>query len=176
MIRPQVLVGGRGFEPRASRSRTVSVTCPRVSRRVRRCPPELKVPRLGVRACPPRSAWCRESVPRLCPGECLKRRGAANHLVLGNGIAGVSVDTVQCVDPVGRGGLEAPTSAVRGRERCAPRSLSNVVLRASDRRIPPGGCFAPRFGPTLRVDGLDLACVWLARCLSMPRSTGRSAR
>jgi len=44
----------------------------------------------------------------LCPGECLKRRGPANYLALGNGITGASVDTVQCVDPVGRSGLEPP--------------------------------------------------------------------
>jgi hypothetical protein len=113
------LVGGEGFEPSSSRSRTVSVACPRVSRRVRRCPSELKLRCLGVRRCPPRSAWFREAMPRLSPGECLKGDERRNHLVLGNGIAGVSVDTVQCVDPVGRGGLKPPTSAVRGRERCA---------------------------------------------------------
>ncbi len=69
------VVGGPGFEPGASRSRTVLVVCPRVSRRLRRCPPELKLPLLGVPPCPPRAAWCRESVPRLCPGACFKRRG-----------------------------------------------------------------------------------------------------
>src|SRR5450759_1816466 len=42
------LVGGPGFEPGASRSRTVSSACPRVSRRRRRCPAELKLPHLGV--------------------------------------------------------------------------------------------------------------------------------
>jgi hypothetical protein len=26
------------------------------------------LPLLGFRLCPPRAAWCRESVPRLCPG------------------------------------------------------------------------------------------------------------
>ena len=62
------MVGGPGFEPGASRSRTVSVLCPPVSRRLPRCPPELKLPLLGVRLCPPTSPWCRESVPRLCPG------------------------------------------------------------------------------------------------------------
>jgi len=71
------MVGGPGFEPGASRSRTVLVACPPVSRRLPRCPPELKLPLLGVRLCPPRAAWCRESVPRLCPGACLKRRGPA---------------------------------------------------------------------------------------------------
>src|SRR5712664_4831072 len=51
------LVGGPGFEPGASRSRTVLVACPLVSRRLPRCPPELKLLRFGVRPCPPRSAW-----------------------------------------------------------------------------------------------------------------------
>jgi hypothetical protein len=36
-----------------------------VSRRLRRWPPELKLPRPAVRPCPPRAAWCRESVTRL---------------------------------------------------------------------------------------------------------------
>ena len=52
----RTLVGGPGFEPGASRSRTVLVACPPVSRRLPRCPPELKLPRRGVRACPPRAA------------------------------------------------------------------------------------------------------------------------
>src|SRR5439155_17472722 len=69
------LVGGPGFEPGVSRPRTVLVACPPVSRRLPTCPPELKLPLLNVRLCPPRAAWCRESVPRLCPGACLKRRG-----------------------------------------------------------------------------------------------------
>jgi len=30
-------------------------------------PSELRLPHLGVRPCPPVAAWCRESVPRLCP-------------------------------------------------------------------------------------------------------------
>jgi hypothetical protein len=59
------MVGGEGFEPSSSRSRTVSSACPRVSQRLRRCPPELKLPHLGVRPYPPRAAWCRESVTRL---------------------------------------------------------------------------------------------------------------
>ncbi len=36
-----MLVGGPGFEPGASRSRTVLVACPPVSRRLPRCPPEV---------------------------------------------------------------------------------------------------------------------------------------
>jgi hypothetical protein len=64
----QKLVGGPGFEPGASRSRTVVVACPLLSRRLPRCPPELKLPHLRVRPCPPRATWFRESVPRLCPG------------------------------------------------------------------------------------------------------------
>ena len=62
------LVGGPGFEPGASRSRTVSIACPQGSRRLRRCPPGLKLPLDGVRPCPSRAAWYREPVPRLCPG------------------------------------------------------------------------------------------------------------
>ncbi len=58
-------------------------------------PPELKLPLLGVRLCPPRAAWCQESVPRLCPGACLKRRGTGDHLAPGSGIYRASVDTVQ---------------------------------------------------------------------------------
>ncbi len=71
--RDQILVGGPGFEPGASRSRTVSIACPLVSRRLPRCPPELELPLLGVRPCPPRAAWFRESVPRLCAGARLKK-------------------------------------------------------------------------------------------------------
>ena len=66
---------GPGFEPGASRSRTVLVACPLVSPRLPRCPPKLKLPLIGVRPCPPRAAWFRESVPRLCPGACLNKAG-----------------------------------------------------------------------------------------------------
>ena len=44
------MVGGEGFEPSSSRSRTVSNACPRVSRRFRKCPPELESRRLCVLA------------------------------------------------------------------------------------------------------------------------------
>src|SRR5579864_8555973 len=43
----RTLVGGPGFEPGASRSRTVSVACPRVSRRLRKGPADLKCPVLA---------------------------------------------------------------------------------------------------------------------------------
>jgi hypothetical protein len=68
--------GARDLNP-GPRSRTVLVACPCVSRRLPRYPPELNLRLLGVRLCPPRAAWCRESVPRLCPGTCLKRMGPA---------------------------------------------------------------------------------------------------
>ena len=66
---PLVLVWGPGFEPGASRSRTVSVPCPRVSRRLRRGPLVLDCCLLRVLPGPPRSSWFRDSVPRLCPGK-----------------------------------------------------------------------------------------------------------
>src|SRR5712691_1420956 len=89
------LVGGPGFEPGASRSRTVLVMCPLVSRRLRRCPPELKLPLLGVRPCPPRAAWCRESVPRLCPGACLNavtdpRQNSTKYRAVNNSSVGLT--------------------------------------------------------------------------------------
>ena len=59
------MVGGEGFEPSSSRSRTVLIACPLVSHRLHKGPPELKLPLLGVRPCPRRAAWCRESVTRL---------------------------------------------------------------------------------------------------------------
>ncbi len=66
-------VGAPGFDPRGlTPSGTVLIACPLVSRRLRRCPPELKFLLLGVRPCPPRAAWCRESVPRTVPRGCLK--------------------------------------------------------------------------------------------------------
>src|SRR5260370_21521655 len=74
-------VGGPGFDPEASRSRTVLIACPPVSRWLPRCPPELKLPVLGVRLCPPRAARCRESVPRLCPG-ARREAGAATEAAL----------------------------------------------------------------------------------------------
>jgi len=42
------LVGGPGFEPGASRSRTVSAACPPVSDRPPRCPREYEIDQLGV--------------------------------------------------------------------------------------------------------------------------------
>jgi hypothetical protein len=53
------VVGGPGFEPGASRSRTVLVTGLE-SGRLSRCPREPKLPHPGIRPCPPRAAWCRE--------------------------------------------------------------------------------------------------------------------
>src|SRR5439155_18785331 len=52
-IRVRQLVGGPGFEPGASCSRTVLVECPRVFRWLPRGPPELKLPLLGVHPCSP---------------------------------------------------------------------------------------------------------------------------
>jgi len=79
-----MLVGGPGFEPGASRSRTVLVACPRVSRRLRRCLLELNLPLLGVHPCPARAAWCRESVTRRVP----QRAGTRDHLAPGSVITG----------------------------------------------------------------------------------------
>jgi hypothetical protein len=76
----QLRSGARDLNPEPSRSRTESASCPRGSHRVRRCPPEPKLPCLGVRPCRPRSAWCRESVPRLCPRVCLNDGGPATTL------------------------------------------------------------------------------------------------
>jgi hypothetical protein len=59
------MVGGPGFEPGASRSRTVLVVCPRVSSGVRDGPPLPKFRRLSVLLCPPVTAC-----DRLFPGMC----------------------------------------------------------------------------------------------------------
>src|ERR1700694_2313083 len=59
------LVGGPGFEPGASRSRTVSVPCPPVSDRLPRRPREYEIDQAGVLWCPPRAVRCRECVIRL---------------------------------------------------------------------------------------------------------------
>ncbi len=59
------VVGGPGFEPGASRSRTVLVVCPRVSSGVRDGLPELNFRRLCVLKCPAMTASFRECVTRL---------------------------------------------------------------------------------------------------------------
>src|SRR5439155_4437311 len=59
------LVGGPGFEPGASRSRTGLMSCPSVSQRLLPCPAVLDW-RLGRDlACPPVSSWFRNCVTRL---------------------------------------------------------------------------------------------------------------
>src|SRR5437667_2014457 len=73
------LVGGPGFEPGASRSRTLRRSCPPVSCRVRQCPPVPDFVRRRVRWCPPVTSWFREcvttSVTRLShrPVRCRRR-------------------------------------------------------------------------------------------------------
>src|SRR5438094_4737008 len=59
------LVGGPGFEPGASRSRTLRRSCPPVSRRLLLCPPVLSFVRRRVLACPSVSFWFRECVTNL---------------------------------------------------------------------------------------------------------------
>jgi hypothetical protein len=59
------LVGGPGFEPGASRSRTVWAACPTRSSRTRPTPPEYKSRRLRIRWLPLMTARCRECVTRL---------------------------------------------------------------------------------------------------------------
>src|SRR2546423_4653189 len=59
------MVGGPGFEPGASRSRTVVMSCPPVSSRLLKCPLVLDCCLLRVLPGPPRSSWFRDSVPRL---------------------------------------------------------------------------------------------------------------
>jgi hypothetical protein len=66
-FRVQKIGGGPGFRPGVPRSRTVLMACPSVSRRLPKCPPELKLPLLGVRPCPSGAAGCRESVTRRGP-------------------------------------------------------------------------------------------------------------
>src|SRR6202022_2444302 len=72
-LRDQSLVGGPGFDPGASRSRTVLVACPRVSRRLRRCPSELKLPRPSCPFLCPAGAL---QVPGICAPAVPRRRGA----------------------------------------------------------------------------------------------------
>ena len=73
------MVGGPGFEPGASRSRTLRRSCPPVSCRVRQCPPVPDFVRRRVRWCPPVTSWFREcvttSVTRLShrPVRCRRR-------------------------------------------------------------------------------------------------------
>jgi hypothetical protein len=69
------LVGGPGFEPGASRSRTVLVACPLVSCGILQGPAEFNRRSRRLLSCPLRSAWFRDSVPRLCPGAYLKLQG-----------------------------------------------------------------------------------------------------
>ena len=62
------MVGGPGFEPGASRSRTVAIACPLVSWGILQGPAEFNRRSRRLLSCPLRSAWFRDSVPRLCPG------------------------------------------------------------------------------------------------------------
>ena len=64
-IRIQNLVGGPGFEPGASRSRTGRMSCPLVSPRFLQGPPVLNFARHRVLLCPLGSSWFRECVTRL---------------------------------------------------------------------------------------------------------------
>ncbi len=48
MAETETLVGGEGFEPSASRSRTVSMPCPPVSDRLPRRPREYEIDQAGV--------------------------------------------------------------------------------------------------------------------------------
>src|SRR5437762_1851399 len=59
------MVGGPGFEPGASRSRTLRISCPPVSRRFRQCPPVLNFDGRCVLLCPSVSSWFRECVTHL---------------------------------------------------------------------------------------------------------------
>ena len=69
VFRVRNLVGGPRFDPGASRSRTVVMSCPPVSPRLLKCPLVLDCCLLRVLPGPPRSSWFRDSVPRLCPGD-----------------------------------------------------------------------------------------------------------
>ena len=62
------LVGGPGFEPGASRSRTGRMSCPLMSRGILQGPAEFNRRSRRLLSCPLRSAWFRDSGPRLCPG------------------------------------------------------------------------------------------------------------
>jgi hypothetical protein len=81
-----------------------------VSRRLRRCPPELKSPHLDVRPCPPRAAWCQESVTRRAPQK--GGEPAATSHIRKCHLQEHVLTRSECVDLVGRGGLEPPASAV----------------------------------------------------------------
>src|SRR5712691_7129442 len=59
------LVGGPGFEPGASRSRTLRTSCPPVSRRFLQCPPVRNFEGRRVALCPSVSSWFRECVTHL---------------------------------------------------------------------------------------------------------------
>jgi len=95
------------------------------------------LPCLGVPPCPPRSAWCRESVPRLCPGESLKRRGPATTSHYDVAFTGQRV-TKQLGRPEGssasqRGGL------CPGRTLCLHGQLSSLIRSGGfkDEPCPP---------------------------------------
>ena len=59
------LVGGPGFEPGASPSRTLRTSCPPVSRRFLPCPPVRDPVRLRVPWCPSVPFWFRKGVTQL---------------------------------------------------------------------------------------------------------------
>jgi len=63
------MVGGPGFEPGASRSRTGTLLCPRMSLRFLTCPLVLVSRARRVLWCPSVSSWFRESVTRLWHGD-----------------------------------------------------------------------------------------------------------
>src|SRR5207302_6985849 len=65
VLRVRNLVGGPGFEPGASRSRTLRMSCPPVSRRFLQCPPALDSTRRRVLGYPPVSSWFPECVTHL---------------------------------------------------------------------------------------------------------------
>jgi hypothetical protein len=66
------MVGGEGFEPSYSRSRTVSAAGPTSSSRTRHAPTEFKSRRLRVRSLPLMTARCRECVTRLASRSAYK--------------------------------------------------------------------------------------------------------
>src|SRR6266852_6043763 len=135
------LVGGPGFEPGASRSRTVVIACPLVSRRLPRCPPELKLPHLRVRPCPPRATWFRESVPRPCPAyvlispiHCLLGRAQPLTLTIRARQRGIPSVRCRCAD--GRPLEQRPARRVPSGDRCSrPARWSFPISRALDRCV-----------------------------------------
>ena len=105
------LVGGEGFEPSASRSRTLRTLCPPVSRRFLQCPPVLN---FGSASCPLVSS-CVLQVPRMRDTAVTQVRTQTGKLVAGE--CGPSRPRRLCKP---QPDAQRPEGSLRGREQSQP--------------------------------------------------------